>query len=183
MNHPEKAYKISESRINSFVNRTRKRNFTMIAIFMSVFLLLTFWFTYSYHVHTVIMLPLLLMFSVIAIGIYIASFFQLKNIAEETVFYVSEKNVKKIVATGALNMMNQFANNRQEVRYGAKMSQQFPTHEIESTQIKANEIVIKSFDYNVFTGNGKIVIPKELENYLSVKEFILAHPKKFKLIS
>ncbi|MFK7747027.1 MAG: hypothetical protein AB8B65_01420 [Kordia sp.] len=183
MEYQESGHKMEASQMKSYLKRQIAYNTKWIIGIMSVFLLLMFWFTYSYRVHTFVMLPLTIILCAIILIVYFLSFIQLKNIAQKTTYFISETKIEKIVSTNELNFANQLAQARQERRYGVKANQSFPIHEIESTKIKPNEIVIKSFDYNLFTFNGKIVIPKEINDYNSVKAFILANAKKFKLNS
>ncbi|WP_156169166.1 hypothetical protein [Kordia jejudonensis] len=138
-------------------------------------------FTYSYGVHDIIMLPFTIMMTVIILFIYLLSFNQIGNIAQKTTFHISETKVEKLVANGELNLANQFVNARNEARYGAKTDQSFLVSEIESTIIKPTEIIIKSYDYNFFNSNGKIIIPQEIHDFQTVKDFITTHAAAFKL--
>lgn len=174
-------YTIKEEHIDNYVNREVHRNIIMTGSIMAGFVLLMFFFTYSYGVHGIIMLPFSIMMTVILLFIYMASFNQIGNIARKTTFYISEERVSKKLATDELNYINQFAQARNESRYGVKANQSFPIKQIESTVIKENEIIIKNYDYNIFNGNGKIVIPKEMESFQTVKKFILEHKAKFKV--
>lgn len=176
-------HSIREEKIDSYVKRETTRNIKLVGGTMAVFVLLMFMFTYSYGVHGIIMLPFTLMMSVITLFIYMFSFNQIGNIAKKTTFFVTATKVEKLLAADELNYVNQFAHARNEARYGAKTNQSFPVSEIESTVIKPHEIVIKSYDYNIFNGNGKIIIPQEINDFHTVKQFISEHPKKFKIVS
>lgn len=176
-------HKIKNEELDSYVKREVTRNIKLVGGTMAVFVILMFMFTYSYRVHGIIMLPFTAMMSVITLFIYLFSFNQIGNIAKKTTFFVTATKVEKLLATDELNYVNQFAHARNEDRYGAKTNQSFPLSEIESTVIKPHEIVIKSYDYNFFNGNGRIIIPKEINDFHTVKQFILENPKKFKLES
>ncbi|WP_430413238.1 hypothetical protein [Kordia sp.] len=176
-------HRIKNEELDSYVKREATRNIKRIGGFMAIFVGLMFMFTYSYHVHGIIMLPLTSMLSVIVLFIYLFSFNQIGNIAKKTTFFVTATKVEKLVAKGELNLANQFAQARNEARYGIKSDQSFPVSEIESTVIKPYEIVIKNYDYNILNGNGKIVIPKEINDFYVVKQFITENATKFKLQS
>lgn len=180
-NEYKKAYIIKDTELSAYVNREAKRRIILIASLMSVFIFLFFLFTYSYGVHGIIMPPFASLTIVIVIFIYLLSFNQIRNIAQKTTFYISDQKVEQKIATSELNLVNQFAQARAKTRYGMKLNHSFPIHQIESTVIKPNEIIIKSYDYNLFNGNGKIIIPKEIDGFSMVKKFILEHAEKFKL--
>ena len=50
-------------------------------------------------------------------------------------------------------------------KYGQKFNQTIKFNEIESISIDTNDIIIKSINYDFLTSNGKIIIPKEVENF------------------
>ncbi|MCH2196058.1 hypothetical protein [Kordia sp.] len=178
------AYTIKDTEIiGNYVKRTANQNMLRIASVMTILLLLLFWFTYSYHAHTVIMPPMAMMLVGVTVFVYIFSFIQIRNIASKTFFNITETIVEKVVVKEELNWTNQFAQNRLEKKYGEKANRSFLTHEIETTKITPNDIIVKSYDYNLFNANGKIVIPKEINDFHKVKAFILAHPEKFKINS
>jgi hypothetical protein len=183
LNNMNIGLKIKKDALSTYVQREATRNIKLITSIMAVFLVLFFMFTYSYGVHGIIMPPLTMMLIVSVIFIYFVSLTQMKNIASETTFKVTELKVEKIVSAVELNMANKFVQARNEARYGVKANQSFPINQIESTEIKPNEIVIKSYDYNFFNGNGKIIIPKELERFNDVKQLILEDAEKFKIVS
>ncbi len=77
--------------------------------------------------------------------------------------------------------MSKVGVSRNEHRYGVKFNQTIKFNEIESTSINANEITIKSKHYDFFTSNGKISIPKEIENYEAIKSEIIKNFDKYNL--
>ncbi|WP_298427825.1 hypothetical protein [uncultured Kordia sp.] len=177
------SYQIKEEGISSYVKREVAKKMKMIAIIMTILLIAAFLFFYSYGVHKIIMPPMLAIQAVVLIFVYLMSLVQMQSMGLKTTFRISEKNVSVSLAKEKMSVVSQLIINRNEAKYGEKYDQSFPVHQIETTKIKANEIVIESYDYNFFTGNGKITIPKEMEQFNAVKKFILTHKAQFKVAS
>lgn len=176
-----KTYYIKKEGIDDYVSRETKKKMRISAIGLLFFLVPMFAFTYSYGVHKILMLPLIIFFLIILGVIYTSSLSQIKNLIDLTCFVFSEESVSKLLDKEQLNLMNKVGVSRNEHRYGVKFNQTIKFSDIESTAIKANEIVIKSKDYDFTTGNGKISIPKEIEDYEVIKAKIIKNASTYKL--
>ena len=174
-------YYIKKEGIDDYVSRETKKKMRISAIGFFIFFILMFAFTYSYGVHKILMLPLAIFFLIILGVIYTSSLSQIKNLIDLTCFVFSEESVSKLLDKEQLNLMNKVGVSRNEHRYGVKFNQTIKFSNIESTTIKANEIVIKSKDYDFTTGNGKISIPKEIEDYETIKAEIIKNAATYKL--
>lgn len=177
-----KKYSLKKEKIDDYVKRETIKKMKIISIFLFVFLIIMLVFTSSYEVSNIIMLPLFLFFILILGVIYASSLSQVKEIIELTVFVFSEESVSKILDVEKLGLMNKIGISRNEYRYGIKLNQTIKFSEIKSTSINENEITIMSLDYDFFTANGKISIPKEIENYKSIKSEILTNSDKYKVV-
>ncbi len=64
-----------------------------------------------------------------------------------------------------LSALAKYGMRRNEIRYGQKNSEIIMFRNVYQIIQKRDKLIIKSYDYNFFTGGGRIVVPKELENY------------------
>lgn len=176
------AYRIREKLIDQYVKRETNKKMKISLIAFLVFFVLMFLFTYSYGVHGILMFPLGIFFLIILGVIYAASFSQLSNLIAVTYFVFSDESISIILDQEKLTMMNQVGLARNERKYGAKYNQTIRISEIESTTISADEIIIKAKNYDFFTYNGRIAIPKELIHYELIKAKILKNPDKYNLL-
>lgn len=93
------------------------------------------------------------------------------NIAKSFVFGLDEENgtVTKTLKNENLNAQNQIGTTIAEAKHGTKQIQVITFDRMTAIDFKENEIVIDSLDYNFWNGNGKISVPKEIEDYESLK--------------
>jgi hypothetical protein len=174
-------YNIREEYIDEYVKRETKKKMRISSITLVIFLIAMFAFTSSYGVHKILMPPLSIVFLIILGIIYASSLSQIKNIIGLTYFVFSDESISRLLDKEKLNLMNKVGVSRNEHRYGVKFNQTIKFNEIESTSITSNEIIIKSKNYDFFTSNGKISIPKEIENYEVIKSEIINNSNKYKL--
>lgn len=177
-----KKFSLKKEYIDEYVKRETNKKMKITSITLFVFLILMFAFTSSYGVQKIIMLPLTLFFIIILGAIYSSSLSQIKEIIDLTVFIFSDESVSKNLDIEKLSLMNKIGLSRNEYRYGIKLNQTIKFSEIESTSINENEIIITSIDYDFFTSNGKISIPKEIENYEVIKSEIMKNPDIYKIL-
>ncbi len=157
-----------EELISQFVNREVKKKSTFVGIAFSVILILMFFFTYSFNVHTILFLPMLIFFSIIFAVIHATSRVQLEDLAKSTYFVITDNTVAILLDKTKLNLLNKIGIARNESKSGVKFNQTIKISEISSAETTKNEMIIKSDNYNPFTNNGRIVIPKEVEGYENV---------------
>lgn len=174
-------YNIKKEFIDEYVKRETNKKMKIASITLSIFLILMFTFTYSYGVHKILMLPLSIFFLIILGVVYTSSLSQVKNITDFTYFVFSDESISRLLDKEKINLMNKVGVSRNENRYGVKFNQTIKFSEIKSTSINANEITIKSINYDFITADGKISIPKEIENYEDIKSEIIENPDKYNL--
>ncbi len=176
-----KKYNIREELIDQYVKRKVNKKIITVLIIVFIFLLAMFIFTYSYGTHKIVM-PFMIIFFLIIIGvIYLSSFPQIRDSIKVTSFIITDDSVSIFLDKEKLNLLNKIGFARMESKYGVKFNQTIAISRIQSTLINENEIIIKSFDYNIITSNGKIIIPKEVENFSEIKSDIINNPTKYKL--
>lgn len=172
---------INEQLISKYVNREGIQKMKITSIMFALFLLGMFIFSYSYRVHGIIMPPLAMMFLFILLIIYIMSLSQIEDQIRFSYFSITEEAISKFLDKEKLNLVNQIGIARIESKYGANFNQKIYFDEIFDTIISENEIRITSNHYNFFTNNGRIVIPKEVNDFETIKQYVIENAEKFKL--
>lgn len=175
-------YKVREELIQSYVNREVKKKIKTLSISYIIALSLMFWFTYSYGVHGIIIPPLAILLFIIFGIIALSSLSQVKNLIQLTYFYIKEDEISKILDKYSLNAMNKIGVSMNESKHGVQFNQSILITEIKSTKITEDEIIIKSRDFDIFTGNGKIILPKELADFETIKSEIISKSNQFKIL-
>lgn len=105
---------------------------------------------------------------------------QIENRLESTLFQIAGDHVARGLNDAMINGMNKFGMKAAQVRYGAADFNQFiAVPDIQSTVIGKNGITITSVDENVFSGSGKITIPKETEQYEEIRAYFIENAKKY----
>jgi hypothetical protein len=175
-------HRIPKEKIDSYVRRQANRNIRIILITFGFFVCLLVGFFPSWEFIKTFVLPFMLFLSFINLIIYIASLNQIENWAKKMYFYWDDNKIMKQVAQEDLNFANQFAMSRSESRYGSKFNQEMKIIHLDSTKITDKEIIFTSYDYNLLTGNGRIRVPYELEQFNTLKAHILKNASKYKLV-
>jgi len=174
-------YKIDNELADDYAKRESKKKAKIMSIVMFVFLGILFYFTYSSGIYKIILLPITIVFA-LAIGlVYALSLNQLKEQIELTVFTITDEEITKQLDKSNLNLINKIGLARIEARYGVKLNQTIRITDIDTTEISENEITISSNNFNALNENGKIVLPKELANYATLKADIIANSKKYRV--
>lgn len=172
---------IKKESIDEYVERETLKKMKISSIVFFIFFLFLFAFTYSYGVHNFIMPMFCFFILIILISIYFSSMSQIKNLINLTYFTISEDSVSKSIDKEKLNLMNKVGVSRNEFKYGMKYNETIKFTEIQSTSITKNEIKIYSIHYDFFTSEGQILLPKEVENYESIKSEIIKNSEIYKL--
>ncbi|NUY80787.1 hypothetical protein HUK80_07780 [Flavobacterium sp. MAH-1] len=122
-----------------------------------------------------------LVFGLLIMGLVSAiSMPQIENRLESTLFQIADDHVARGLNDATINGMNKFGMKAAQMRYGAADFNQFiSVDNIQSTVIGKNGITITSVDENVFSGSGKIVIPKETDDYEAIKAYFIENAKKY----
>lgn len=177
-----KIHKIPEEKLSSFVNRQAKRNIKPAIITFITFPLLILLFFPSFGILKLLVLPILGFAALISGIIYVGSLNQIENWAKITEFYYDDEKILKHLEKGDLNLVNQFAINRNEHRYGSKFNQKIVLKRLSSTKITSKDIIFTENDYNFFTGNGRIYFPSELDCFEKLKSHILEDKSRYRYI-
>lgn len=175
-------YIIRKEFTNEYVTRETNKKMKFLLIALSIFIILMFFFTYSYGVHKILMPLLGIFYLIFFVLVYISILSQSNDMADSTFFVFSDESISRLLDKEKLNLMTKVSTSINELRYGIKFNQTIKFNEIESTSINANEIIIKSIHYDFFSSNGKISIPKEIEDYEAIKSEIIKNSNKYNLI-
>ncbi|MEL6591541.1 MAG: hypothetical protein AAFQ68_15735 [Bacteroidota bacterium] len=96
-------------------------------------------------------------------------YFQELNIAQALAFEIGDTYLGRYLEKGNLNAANQYAVQRDQRRYGAQANQRFAIEQISRVEVSKKSIKLYTKDYQFMNGNGRIVIPAEVEGFEQLK--------------
>lgn len=98
---------------------------------------------------------------------FLFSFFQ-QNIHLAKRFIIDANTIYQIQDAQATNLANDIILSRLERKSGQQRNQTIPVYNIKSISITKNKATIKSVDFNIWNANGRIQIPREVNDYEEV---------------
>ncbi|MEM1216307.1 MAG: hypothetical protein AAGJ82_11510 [Bacteroidota bacterium] len=160
-----KMYKIDPSATTTLAFRFA---LTTIGIMTGIVALLMVWLSFNLNPGASIgpivgkLIPgFLLIIGLIAVMLTV----QKTNFYGSTRFLLTDDTIASVLDNKELNGINQFGVARNRSRYGAEPNQVISFANISRVKITDKNIKIYGGNYSLFNGNGRIVIPKETENY------------------
>ena len=157
--------KIPEENKYDFAKRLVRRERNIIAIPYGIFCV---WLAANFDWEKVTFysfLPLIALgFFLLIVYPYIRIFNHL-NYGKALYFYISPNKIEERVSEEKLSFANKIGNQRLKKKYGADVNKMIEVRNIANVDFSKDKICIYSKNNNWFTGNGKIVIPKEVKDY------------------
>lgn len=156
-------YQIETSKIDYFMLRHSLKFIRDMSISLFIFMLII-------GLGTELKVPFIILSKIWAyvlifyIVLFFFSFVQ-QNLHLAKRFIISEDTMYQIQDSGATNSYNEFMLKRVERKSGQKRDQEIPFSSIKSIKIDKNKIQVKSLDFNHWNANGKIEIPREVNDY------------------
>ena len=93
-------------------------------------------------------------------------------------FGIGDNRFTKFYDDSKLHFLSRYTFRMMKRKSGENQSQKIYFNDLEKVEVKRNRIVIKGKNYNLFNGNGRIVIPNEVEDYDKIKKYILKDFKR-----
>ena len=181
MDNSIKKYYVPESAIEPVLNREMKKFDIIIASVFGGFILLLF-ILMPARLYSFLLLPLVVL-SLLGVLMHFVALPKRRNMILSTEYQIADDHVAKGLNGERLSADNKFGIAVAQARYGDESHNQFiRVDEIETTEIGETAITIDSRRYNIITGEGRIVIPKEVTEYDEIVAIITADPQKYRLM-
>lgn len=118
----------------------------------------------------------------IGLMLYTVTADQIANRLEATRFQIANDHIARGLDTGALDGLSKFGMEVARARYHQASYNQFILlAHLDCIDIKKNGIDITAKDYNPFTAEGRIFIPKETDGYEAIVQLFSSDPKKYRV--
>ncbi len=176
-----RTFKIAQGKTRSYAKVMAKESLRISLFVFGAFAVLMLLMIQDKIVALVSVAGLLGLFSIVGIIVYFSSLAGAINMGKAAYYTLSDHFVSLDHNREQLSGMIKFGAARNKARTGETIDRKISISEIGSTTINKNGIIIKNASYNmILSPNGRIFIPKEIEEYDRFKTIILNNKTRFK---
>lgn len=103
------------------------------------------------------------------------------SVPKATRYTIGEDYIASRLVHDEVGAFTQYNLNKMERRHGQNQSEMIFFNEIDSISLKRDKIVIKNRNYSMWNGNGRIILPCEMEEYDDVKKEMITLKRNLKI--
>jgi hypothetical protein len=173
-----RSFKIEEGKKTINTNKNLTKILKILLAVFGLFLL----FVISMLGFGKIFVNLFILFVFITLIIIVLSYSKESDLTNSYILTINDKAIIKTIDREKLSGLTSLSASYNNSKSGVELDCIIPYSKINYTSINQNKITIESDFYDIFNGNGKIIIPKEIEDYDTILDFIKQNKTKFKLI-
>lgn len=174
-------FKIAEGQTRSYAKVMAKETVRISLIVFGIFALLMLVMIQDTIVALLAVAGLVGLFGIIGVIVYFTRLAGAINMGKAAYYTINDHFIALDHDYRKLNGLIKFGAARNQARTGETIDRKIQLSKIGSTTINDKGVIIKSASYNmILSPNGRIFIPKEIEDYEVFKSIILNHKTLFK---